>query len=153
MLFFGFFWVFFLTMPGVHCYICACYVWFHSVSDLPTTCNKNNNSACAILKFLSGGPCFVVNHTKDEKMYFSIMATLTTKNLGVTNFGTKWMANFFSPKCHFSCQFLHEKVLGLVKVSFKTVLSGAFPTPAQNIKPKINTPIFFAPKFFVVNVY
>ena len=34
----------------------------------------------------------------------------------------------------------------------KTVLSGVFPTPAQNITPKIYTPNFFTPKFFVVNV-
>ena len=71
--------------------------------------------------------------------------TLTTKNLGVTNFGTKWMPKFFSPK--FSCQFLHEKMLCLVKSSFKTVLPEVFPTPAQKVTPKINTP-----KLFVVNV-
>ena len=47
-------------------------------SILWVICQKNNNSARAILKwfFLSGGPGFVVNHTKDGKMYFSIMAIL-----------------------------------------------------------------------------
>ena len=42
----------------------------------PSPICKNNNSVLNF-SFLSDGPCFVGNHTKDGKMYFSIMTILT----------------------------------------------------------------------------
>ena len=60
---------------------------------------------------------------------------------------------FFAQMSIFMSIFARKSVtVCLVKSSFKTVLSGVFPTPAPKIAPKINTPKFFTPKFFVVNV-